>query len=107
MRDNDHGGAAVVDFGQQLDDFIRHLRVYVAGRLVGNNQLGVVDQRPRDGDPLLLAAGQLHRQTLLLAVQADQAQHIGNAAADVPLDASVTRMANATLSYTFSSGIRP
>ncbi len=36
----------------------RH-RVQVAGGLVGQDELGLGDQRPGHGDPLLLAAGEL------------------------------------------------
>ena len=39
----------------------RPVRVQVAGRLVGEDHLGPGDQRPGQGDPLLLAAGQLAR----------------------------------------------
>ena len=42
-------------------------RVEVAGRLVGEEQRGRVDQRARDRDALLLAAGELVRQVLLAA----------------------------------------
>ncbi len=35
--------------------------IQVAGRLVGEEDQGPVDERPGDGDPLLLAAGQLVR----------------------------------------------
>ena len=37
------------------------LRVEVAGRLVGQDDPRLADQRAGDGDPLLLAAGQLVR----------------------------------------------
>jgi hypothetical protein len=36
--------------------------VEIAGRLVGKEQAWHVDQRPRDGDALLLAAGELPRR---------------------------------------------
>ena len=43
---------------EQLEHRGRRLRVEVAGRLVGQDQRGVVDERPRDGHALLLAARQ-------------------------------------------------
>ena len=39
-------------------------RVEVAGRLVGQDELGVVDQRSRDREPLLLAPGELMRKVV-------------------------------------------
>ena len=40
------------------------LAVEVAGRLVGQHQLGIVDERAGDREPLLLAAGQLVRPAI-------------------------------------------
>src|ERR1019366_1865799 len=42
--------------GQQVKDGGGATGVQVAGRLVGEKQVRGVDQRPRDGDPLLFAA---------------------------------------------------
>ena len=42
-----------------LHDALR-LRVQRARRLVQEQHLGVLEDRPRDGDPLLLPAGELH-----------------------------------------------
>ena len=46
---------------QQVEDFVGGLRVEVAGRLVGDDQRRVGDDRPGDADALLLAAGELPR----------------------------------------------
>ena len=43
---------------KQVEDLVRRGRVELAGRLVGEEDLGPVGQRDRDGDALLLAAGQ-------------------------------------------------
>ena len=51
----------VVQLVEQGQDVGGGDRVEVAGRLVGQDQRRVGDQRPGDGDPLLLAAGQLAR----------------------------------------------
>jgi hypothetical protein len=46
---------------QEVQDVGRGVRVEVAGGLVGEDQIGLVDQRPGAGHPLLLAAGELGR----------------------------------------------
>ena len=56
-----HGHAELVDPQQELDDLPADQRVEVAGRLVGDDQARVVDERPGDRGPLLLAARQLAR----------------------------------------------
>ena len=56
--------------------------VEVAGRLIGQQHQRPVDERPRDRHPLLLTAGQLVRQPLGLAIQADQLEHLGHRALD-------------------------
>ena len=42
-------------------DLVAGPRIEVAGRFVGQQQCGAIDQGPGDGDPLLLAAGHLRR----------------------------------------------
>jgi hypothetical protein len=46
---------------QEVQDVGRGVRVEVAGGLVGEDQIGLVDQRPGAGNPLLLTAGELGR----------------------------------------------
>jgi hypothetical protein len=50
-----------VQRAQDVEDVMAGLRVEVAGRLVGEDDRRVGDDGPGDGDPLLLAAGQLPR----------------------------------------------
>ena len=52
-------------------DLLGGLRVEVAGRLVGEHELGLVDQRAGDRDALLLAARELARLVVLAAGQPD------------------------------------
>ena len=52
---------------EQLHDLLALARVEVAGRLVGEDHLGLRDDRARDADQLLLAARQLVRVEILLA----------------------------------------
>ena len=62
VGDHDDRLAMLVDgAAQELEHLRRGVRVEVAGRLVGEDQLGPADQRSRTRDPLLLAAGQLAR----------------------------------------------
>src|SRR5262249_27375512 len=53
--------AFVVELLEDAHGLFGGLRVEIAGRLVGQDQLRVVDERARDGDPLLLAARELAR----------------------------------------------
>ena len=70
VGDDDDGDAAAVELLQQRHHLDAGRRVERAGRLVGEDQLGIVDQRPRDGDALLLAAGELRRVVVLAVGEA-------------------------------------
>ena len=59
VRDQHDGAAFFVQAREDPQDVLGGVRVEVAGRLVGEDQRGVGHDRPRDRDPLLLAAGQL------------------------------------------------
>ena len=76
VGDHDHRLAELVDrLAQQPQHVLAGLRVEVAGRLVGEDDGRFGDQRAGDGDPLLLAAGELGgpvRATVLEADRADQ-----------------------------------
>src|SRR5262249_1633414 len=48
---------ALVGELEQRDDLLGVAAIQVAGRLVGQDQRGVIDQRTADGDALLLPAG--------------------------------------------------
>ena len=63
MRRDDHRRAVLGGKpGEQVDHVGPGLRVEVAGRLVGEHDPGLDDERTRDRDALLLAAGELARQ---------------------------------------------
>ena len=63
VRDDDHRHAGrAIELTQHGHDLGRGLAVEVAGRLVGEQQVGLADEGARDRDPLLLAARQLARQ---------------------------------------------
>src|SRR5690349_8978160 len=72
VRRHHDGGAGPVDPVEQLHDADGGLRVQVSGGLVRDQQLGPVHERPRDGHPLLLTAGQLAGHPVLLAAEPDE-----------------------------------
>ena len=61
---------------------MRKLGVYVARRLVRNDDFGIVYQRSRKADALLLAARKLVRLILHLVLQADEVENVGNSLLD-------------------------
>src|SRR5713226_7236967 len=70
VRHHQDGVAGIVQFAENLDDDRFVGFVEVAGRLVGKNNLRLVDQRARDGYALLLTARKLRgemRQTVAKA----------------------------------------
>ena len=80
MRDEEHGlarGGGLAPHAQQLEIHLvaRH-RVERAERLVHQEQGRVQQQRAADRRPLLHAAGQLARQPIGEAVEADQAEQV-------------------------------
>ena len=81
---------ASLSVAEQLHDFLALRRVQVAGRLVGEDDLGVGDHRARHADQLLLAARQLARIQVLLPDNLKPVEDVGHhalpiLAADVPV----------------------
>ena len=66
---HDDGGAGAVDPVEQPDDVEADRAVEVSGRLVAEQDLRPVHHGPGDGDALLLTAGELVGEALLLAVR--------------------------------------
>ena len=63
VRDDDEGGAGDgVGLQQQIGNALAGGGVERTGRLVGEDEFGLVDERARDGGAELLAAGDLPRQ---------------------------------------------
>ena len=83
VRDDQNRRAEGVDLLEQQHDLEGARRVKVARRLVGNDHAGVVDQRARNGNALLLAAGKLVGQAARLVLKTDQLEHIGHALLDL------------------------
>ena len=81
MGDEDHGGAeGLLDLQQQVDHRRLHRHVQGGHRLVADDQVRPAGQGPGDAHPLLLAAGQLPRQPVVVgrreAHRLEQADHL-------------------------------
>jgi hypothetical protein len=59
VRHHHNGAPLLVKFAQQAQDDFFVDGVEVAGGLVGEHDLRIVDEGARDADPLLLASGEL------------------------------------------------
>ncbi len=70
------GGAAQVDVEEETDDLLREIVVEIPGRLVGDQDLGLIDQRARDGDPLLLSSRKLAGEARHAVRESDAAQRL-------------------------------
>ena len=82
MGGHDDGGFGAVDPVEEFHDADGGLRVEVSGGLVGDQDLGPVDEGPGDGDALLLAAGEFLVESAFFPAEADQFQGLGNELAD-------------------------
>src|SRR5487761_627690 len=77
VRDHEDRVALAVKIAEESNHGLFVGFVEIAGRLVGKNQLGMIDQRASDGDALLLASGKLRREMREAFAQADAAQGFG------------------------------
>ena len=64
MGYHDDGGTVLIELCEQAHHLGTILRVEVAGRLVGEDELGTEDHGAGDGHALLLTAGELVREVL-------------------------------------------
>jgi hypothetical protein len=78
MGRHDHGGTGLIDAVEETHDALACRRVEVACRLVSEQDQRPVDECASDRYTLLLATGQLVRQAIFLAGQADEFEHGGN-----------------------------
>lgn len=85
MRGNDDGGAKLVQFHKQFHQLGSDVVVDVAGRFVGQQQFRPVDDRARNGDSLLFAAGQGRRCVQNMPVKLDPLQQFFHAFAHLAL----------------------
>ena len=76
VGDHDDGLAELVDgAAEQAQHLAAGARVEVARRLVGEQHGRLGDERPGDGDALLLAAGELGRTVRQAVGEADRLDH--------------------------------
>jgi hypothetical protein len=59
VRGHEDRGSAGIDLAQQIHDLEREIRIQVASGLVGDDEHGIVHERARDRNALLLAAGEI------------------------------------------------
>ena len=75
VRDHDDGDAVLVELLENGHDLNAGSAVEIAGRFVRQQYLGLVDQRARDRDALLLTAGKLTRKMVLTTREPDRCKH--------------------------------
>ena len=71
MRDHQDRSALGIQPAQNVHDFGFGARVKIARRFVSQNDLRVIDQRPRNGNALLLTAGKLKRSMIQSIAESD------------------------------------
>ena len=77
MCDKDKGNADLLLNPLQLVlHLLAQLQVKCRQRLVEQQHLRLIDQRPRDRDTLLLSAGKQRRIFIFKSLQADQPEHL-------------------------------
>src|SRR5215471_21111722 len=75
MRDyHDRCAFILVQVLEHFHNFIAHLAVQVAGRLVGQQDARIADNGARDGDALLLTARELRWEVMDARVQPDSVE---------------------------------
>lgn len=83
VRDENDGGAAVLEFVQHPHDVGAPLRVEHGGRLVEHEHIGIHRQHAGDGDALLLAAAHARRIGSAIVAHIHGVQRTGDAQADL------------------------
>ncbi len=73
MRGDQRGHAlAAREFIERLEHELRRVGIEIPGRLVGQHDRRLIDQRARDGDALLLAAGELRGLVVNAVLEAER-----------------------------------
>ena len=75
-HDDEREAAVAPEPFQQVHDLVAGLLVEVAGRLVGEQHVGLLHERPRDRDALLLAARELARHVTGAIAEADGRERV-------------------------------
>ena len=76
MRDDNDGAAIAMKVFEQGQDLFAGDAVQCAGRFVGQNESGIVHDRARNDDPLLLASGELIWPMMTAVGQADAVERV-------------------------------
>ena len=107
VRDHDDRLAELaVEPVEQVEDLLRRRAVEVAGRLVGDDDRRVGDQRPRDRDALLLPAGELVRDSDPCGRSGRRAPARSHALSPLAPRSDVSSSGSSTFSKAVSTGIR-
>ena len=92
---------------QQVEDLVARLAIEIAGRLVAEQQRRVGDDRARDADALLLAAGQLPRIVVRAVAEPDDRRaRSGRGACARPTTSFVSSSGSSTFRAAVSTGSR-
>ena len=81
VRGDEDGRPADVDLREEPHHLLGEAVVEVPGRLVGDEELGLVDEGARERDALLLAPGELLGEGVDAVVELDEAEHLVGAPA--------------------------
>ena len=73
---DDYGSSKAIEFDEQSQEAAGHLRVDVTGRLVGQKQFRLANDRPRDRGALLLTTRQYRGEMVHALAEADPLQEI-------------------------------
>ena len=76
VGDHDDGDALVVELLKHAHDFDARAAVEIAGRLVGEQERGLIGERAGDGHTLLLTAGKLIGRVVSAFTEADGRQRL-------------------------------
>src|SRR3989344_988002 len=63
VRRKQHGGAQIIDTLEDFNDIMRIHGIEIARRLIGDQDIGLIDERARYSNALLLAAGKFMGET--------------------------------------------
>ena len=86
VGDHDGGLALAVEFGEEVEDPVAGLPIEVAGRFVGEEEVGLVNQGAGDGDALPFAAAEFAGAVFEAFAEAESLEESGGALADVGVD---------------------
>src|SRR5699024_2014253 len=88
MCGDDDTGPRLVQPSEQIQDFERKFGIEIAGGLIGEQQMGTVNHRACNINPLLLSAGQGNGKLAFVFQQADGVQCGTDASFDIAVSQS-------------------